>query len=425
MSQLGTLYKYEMIKILKKKMTWIAFTGVLLVTLFCCFAVLLDSYILTDAQTGESVYYSQYDLIQQQKENAEVLNGRTIDDALLQEMQAAYAGVHTQEHVQGEEDDIAGNTTAVVTIAEISDDATEAERLAEERKSYREIYDYVREIVGDEKVNTVDSNGFYGERAQMVTDYEQILYLTEGESEYWRQQETTTPYSYYWDHGPQMMLASFKTVLALTALMIGMVLSGVFADEHMRRTDQLVLCSRHGRGMLYLAKLLATVTLGTVGTLFVGGITMLSFGILYGYETGWNAPLQMYLPTSPAALTMGQAILILAALLLLSAVLHSILTLTLSGWTRSSVASMGLMVVFTLGTLVINVPERLRLLSQCLYLLPARLVCASAFYDARLVGGAGRYLTNWQAGMILYPLLALFLALLGGLIYRKWQISGR
>ena len=65
------------------------------------------------------------------------------------------------------------------------------------------------------------------------------------------------------------------------------------------------------------------------------------------------------------------------------------------------------------------------MLSQCLYLLPAKLVRSSAFYDARLAGGGGHYLTNWQTGIILYPLLALVLALLGSLIYRRWQISGR
>ncbi|MDE5746770.1 MAG: ABC transporter permease, partial [Acetatifactor sp.] len=357
---------------------------------------------------------------------AERLNGRIIDDTLLQEMQTAYMGVQTQE-MQTVRDGVGSTTSSVNTTVALPVDGTESEwlRIIEQQRLYEDIYNYVRGVVGNERVHTVDAAAFYGERQRAVADYERILYLTEGEKQYWRENEVQTPYAYYWDMGPDMMLSSVKMILALTALMIGMVFSGVFADERMRKTDQLVLCSRHGRGTLYLAKLLAVATLGTVATFLVSGITMLSFGVLYGYEKNWNAPLQIYLPSSPFALTMGEAIVILTVLLLLAAALHSVLTLVLSSWTRSSVASISLMVVYTLGTMVVNVPERLRFLSQSLYLMPAKLVRSSALCDIRLVGGAGHYLNCWQMGMLLYPLLILALALLGGLIYRRWQISGR
>lgn len=423
MSQLGTLYLYEMKKILKRKMTWIAFAGVVLAMLFSCVEVLMNNYVLTDAQTGESVRYSAYERAMDRQARAEEFNGRMIDDTLLREMQAAYADVQLRE--QEREADISGASGSSVMMIQVPEEEAEAQSLARQRGRYEAIYNYVRGIAGNEDVHTVDSDAFYGKREQMIRDYEQTLRLTEGEKEYWRRQEARTPYAFYWDMGPSMALASFKMMLALTALMIGMILSGVFADEHMRKTDQLVLCGRYGRGTLYLAKLLAAMTLALLGTLLVGGITMLCFGVLYGYEKNWNADLQIYLEASPFALTMGEGILILTALLLLAAVLHSILALVLSCLTRNGVASMSLVMVYTLGTLFIHVPQRLRVLSQCLDLLPARAVCASAFYDARLVGGGGHYLTFWQAGMLLYPALSLALALLGALLYRRWQISGR
>lgn len=426
MSQLGTLYQYEIKKILKRKMTWIAFCGVMLIIVFLCYEPLLDNYTTIDAQTGESVRRTKYDYEMECQEQAERLNGRIIDDTLLQEMQTAYVGVQTQE-MQTITDGVGSTTSSMTTTVARSAYGTETEwlRIIEQQRLYEDIYNYVRGVVGNERVHIVDAAAFYGERQQAVADYERVLHLTEGEKQYWRKNEIQTPYAYYWDMGPDMMLSSFKTILALTALMIGMVFSGVFADERMRRTDQLVLCSRHGRGTLYLAKLLAAATLGTVATFLVSGITLLSFGVLYGYEKNWNAPLQIYLPSSPFALTMGEAIVIMIVLLLFAAALHSILTLALSGWTRSSVATISLMVVYTLGTMVINVPERLRFLSQCLYLMPAKLVRSSALCDIRLVGVAGHYLNCWQAGMILYPLMILALVLLGGLVYRRWQISGR
>lgn len=419
MSQLGILYQYEMKKILKRKMTWIAFVGAVGIMLFACFEVLLDNYNSTSAQTGESVRYSAYDRVRERGEWAERLDGRLIDDALLQEMQTAYAAVQSRETLSEN-----GSTTEMISIFSGDDDA-EREKLAEQRRQYEAVYDYVRQVVGNVKVHTVDAAAFYGERRQVIQDYESAQYLTEGEKEYWRGHETQTPYPFYWDQGPMIMLACIKTLLALLALVIGMVFSGIFADEHMRKTDQLALCSRHGRGMLYRAKLLAAVTLGGAATFIVGGITLASFGILYGYRKNWNAPLQMHLETSPFALTMGEAIVIMLILLLLSAALHSVLTLVLSVWTKSSVATMSLMTAYILGTMLFDVPERLRVLSQCLSLLPTKLVRGSAFCDMRLVGGAGHYLTNWQAGMLLYPLLLIVLALLGGMLYRRWQISGR
>ncbi|MDE7222849.1 MAG: ABC transporter permease [Acetatifactor sp.] len=428
MSQLGILYQYEIKKILKRKMFWIAFCWVMLIIVFLCFEPLLDHYTRFDALTGETVRTTKYNYVMERQEQAERLNGRMIDDTLLQEMQEAYVGVHTGEKVVEDNSILSQTSTATVTTTGIfSDEGTEEEwrKHIEQMIQYEAIYNYVRQLVGNERVHSVNSADFYGERQQQVEDYERNLYLTEGEKTYWRKHEVQTPYVYYWDMGPSMMLSSVKTILALTALMIGMVFSGVFADERMRKTDQLVLCSRYGRRTLYLAKLLAATTLGTVVTFLVSGTAMLSFWVLYGYDKNWNAPLQVYLPSSPFALTMGETIVILMVLLLLSAALHSVLTLVLSGLTKSGVATISLMVVYILGTMVINVPERLRFLSQCLYLTPAKLVRVSALCDTRLLGGAGHYLTCWQTGMILYPLLTLALALLGGLIYRRWQISGR
>lgn len=419
MSQLGTLYQYEMKKILKRRMTWIAFIGAVLIMLYSCFGAMLYNYSITDPKTGESIYYSAYEKTMWRGAYAERLNGRMIDDELLGEMQAAYAAV------QDDERSVDSGGMVGTTIAAVSEDEAEEERLAEQRRQYQAVYNYVREIVGNDKVHTVDAVAFYGERQRMITDYEEFGYLTESEKEYWRAHEAQTPYPFYWDQGPMIMLASIKTILALMALVIGMTFSGVFADEHMRRTDQLALSSCHGRGPLYRAKLLAVMTLGVAATFIVGAVTLIGFGVLYGYAKNWDAPLQMHLESSPFALTLGEGIVIMLVLLLLSAALHSALALVLSAWTKSSVATMSLMTVYILGTQLLDVPSRLRVLSQCLSLMPAKLVRGTAFCDMRLVGAEGYYMTNWQAGMLLYPLLFLGLALLGGLIYRRWQISGR
>ncbi|MDE5747103.1 MAG: hypothetical protein K2I21_05950, partial [Acetatifactor sp.] len=79
MSQLGTLYQYEIKKILKRKMTWIAFCGVMLIIVFLCYEPLLDNYTTTDARTGERVRSTKYDNVLERQDWAERLNGRIID----------------------------------------------------------------------------------------------------------------------------------------------------------------------------------------------------------------------------------------------------------------------------------------------------------------------------------------------------------
>ena len=324
MGLFGTLYFFELRKVLKRRMTWIAFGGVVSVMLLLCFEVLMNNYSITNPQTGESLRYSKYESAMDRQERAEKWNGRLLDDTLLQEMQAAYADWHPVEQETVRDNAV---TVSSIVLTEVSDDEAEAERQDQQRRAYEAIYKYVKGVVGEQDVHRVDAAAFYEHRQRMVTEYEDTLHLTEGEKGYWREHEAQVPLIFCWDMGPSMMLAAFKTILALTALMTGMVFSGVFAEEHMRKTDQLVLCSRHGRGRLYLAKLLTVMTLGVVGTLLVEGVALLSFGVLYGYGNNWNGMLQMYLESSPFALTLGEGIVILTVLLLLAAVLHSVLAL--------------------------------------------------------------------------------------------------
>lgn len=102
--------------------------------------------------------YSAYERLMGQQARAEKFNGRIIDDTLLREMQAAYADVQTQESKRVT--DGGGVVASTIMTTTAPDGEAEAQRLIQLHQQYKAIYDYVRELVGGEKVHTVDAASF-------------------------------------------------------------------------------------------------------------------------------------------------------------------------------------------------------------------------------------------------------------------------
>lgn len=77
-----------------------------------------------------------------------------------------------------------------------------------------------------------------------------------------------------------------------------------------------------------------------------------------------------------------------------------------------------------LGDLV-RVPYAVRWLEELVSYLPGQLVKVWEAFDVRLFPFFGTYLAPWQAGPIRWTAVILLLALLGKLVYGRYQISGR
>lgn len=61
-----------------------------------------------------------------------------------------------------------------------------------------------------------------------------------------------------------MLIKIAYTVSILQLLLIGICLTGVFTDEHTRRTDQLLLSGRLGKKELFRVKMLAGMSFAAV-----------------------------------------------------------------------------------------------------------------------------------------------------------------
>ncbi len=410
MHNFGVLYIYELKKIWKRRIVWITLLGMMLVM-----AVMGVFTVLTDYQEVNGVEMRALDAMKQRREYARALTGQAIDEELITKMQEGYISCRVIER-----ENAAENSSSEVTITEIEEDAG-AEYLA-----YEEVYEFVENVVGKEAALTITAGQLYQSIEDDMLTSMKNKYLTEGEMNYWieRVASVEKPIRISYTKGPVKVWISFYTVSILLLLLEAISLANVFAEEHQKKTDQLILCSRHGRSKLYFCKMAAGISFGIVGALLL----FLSFAVpvfsVYGVD-GLGAAIQIYMPGSPFPFAIGQWILILLGIYLLASIIFSVFTMVGSELFRNGVASMAVMVSGMLLTMMGNVPDHYRVLSQLYDMLPHNVLAVWSTYDTRLVPWFGGYLTNYQATPILYVAVSGVMLWLGYRVYRRFQVSGR
>lgn len=407
---------------MKKKMTRITLAIMLGLIVFAQISdILFNSYVSEDGKK-----MSGYEKMLEERTYGRMLSGRRLDDILLSEMRKAYENEQVLEYKsKTEQSGFYENTHSTIVTGIYIDDGRTAEEIIEGRDRYEEIYSFAAQIVGYVDANSVSEEELYNSRRESIAAQNASQQLTTEEYAYWEKQEAKIEspflYEYHFSAMRIFIQANFLTYLWIFAIAI--CLSGVFPEEHLRRTDQLILSSRYGRKTSYLAKLAAGVSFGAGAVMLFYAFSTLVILIIYGAD-GFHAALQLVLWQSSRALSFGGASLMLFFISLTAALVCSIFTMFLSEGLKNSVATLGIM---TGGTLLLffirDFPYRT--VSQFFKLLPTKLIDDSSFMENRLFGIFGKYFTNFQAGPVLYLLLAAVLAWIGYRMYRGYQVSGR
>ena len=400
MKNYRTLVRFELKKILSRKMTWIAFGLVFLV--MAAYAVIE----VTVPQDIDGVRATQYEAKRQEKETQKLIIGRTVDDALIEDMFAAMA---TSESAFQPYKDLYNEIGRNVILWEALSSGT---------------LEGAKEAMGVAE----DEDLIYTGRRMRIEYGMKEQYLTEGEKDYWREvlaKEDSVPWTYDFYAGPYSAWAMAYTALVLIAIMLAVCLTNLFADEHQKKTDQLVLCSRNGRKVLYWAKL----TAGMVFTMVSAGIILLISVVpqllIFGTD-GFHAPIQLVSPDSTVQMTFGEAMVYSYILTIIAALLYSSIILCCSELFRNStVAVVAVIGVLVLLPMLILVPDEYRVLGQILDLNPINMVAIWGVWNYRLVPVPGGYLTMQQAAPILYTLLIGIFVLIGRRAYLKYQVGGR
>lgn len=404
MREFRTLLYYEMKKILIRKSTWITFGIFTAVTVFLMGVVFFGStyvegeFLETHAE-GFAV----------EKENGKKLSGRRIDEELLREVQNAYKN--------------------------IANEKDKGYMLTEEYQTnirrYSQVYSFIRELCGIAGINplTVSEKEFYQARTEFLKEQWENYHLTEKEKEYWQAKEEVLEkpfiFQYSMAYNDLADMHGLYMICLTVTFMLAICLGGVFTEEHERRTDQLILCSRLGRSRLYFAKILAGSLLSFAAGLFFFLLLLAENFIVYGTE-GFMAAIQLFMPMYSYPISIGAVFFILSGILLLSCVFTGIFTMALSELIHSKIGTMAVIIVILFAARLVPVPADYRILSQLWNYIPINLIYLNqGFTDVRLVPLFGIQFTSWQFAPILYICLSVIFIWIGKRAYCRYQVKGR
>lgn len=397
-----TIYQYEIRKICRKRINQLAVLILFIGISISVCAQLLGSYYVDGVKVDTHYHMFQVDSAYQR-----ALNGRSLDQLLLEEMKAGYD-----------------------RIPDDADRYTLTEEYQTYARPYSEIFNLVRINMGMTVSETfewkADEEALYaGRQAYMEALWEEKD-LSQGETAYWKEKDQLVkkPFTFYYKESYWTLMDCIYTVGILLLLLTAICLAGVFTEEHTRRTDQLLLCSRLGTCQLYWAKLAAGLSVITAVTiLFTAAFFSLAF-TLYGAD-GFSAAFQLMAGTYAYPLSVGQAVLIAYGMAVAAMILTGTFVMVLSEALRSNMGTLALVSGMVILTMFVNFPEQHRVLYQLWSYLPSNFLSEWGIFDSRLVPFFGTYLTAWQAVPALYLIITIVLAFLGKRIYQRYQVSGR
>lgn len=380
-----TLYKFELRKIISRKIVWI--TGGLLLVGLLIWGV--ASAVLPQNREYSDSSLNGYAANRAEQEAAEQISGREINQTLIDEMRHAYENFIFNGNYK-------------------------------EALPYLDVYNLIGETLGIQasaEILECDSEAFY-EKLNAQLEANIPTGLTESISF-----DEPIVYHGYFD-GWRQIADMMKLIACMEIMFIAICLSTVFTVEHTRRTDQVILCTHLGKKKLYTVKILVGLTVGIGFTLL---LSLLMFGIiafLYGFD-GYGTILQFVL-LRPFNLTVGQAALILVGLSFAGAVLISSFTMMLSEVTKNSIATIGIITGILLVTMfIMEMPANLKLLSEIWYLLPSNLVSLNGALRYSMFHVGGSPLAAYQYAPIVYLVLTVIFTLIGKFTYNRYQINGR
>lgn len=286
----------------------------------------------------------------------------------------------------------------------------------------KDLYDLIVGVLRDrEAMPEVTGESFYAKLRENIEQDSRDLGASEEELDSWLAvyDGVEKPITYSYALSYQNIVDLLFLVGWILILNITVALSGVFADERSCRTDAMILSAKNGRGPVLRAKLLAAITAALGEALVLLGGCVLMIVIFYG-SFGWNAAIQNVISNSPWNITVGQMLLLYFALAAVVSIFFAVTNLFLSQLTGSAVATLAIhaAIVF-LG--LFNVPKSMGWLAKLWQLRPTMALYYGSFCNTYRYAG----LDGVTLSLILYPALALLLARLLGISYRRSQVESR
>lgn len=402
MNNFGVLYRYELKKIWKRKIVY--------ATLAICFittAILLIGEFIGSYSIDNEKVDTKYHMFLTDRSYRKMLNGKEISQSLLEETIKAYG--------------------MIPATAEKYSSTEEYQTYA---RPYSAIFNFVRDttqMTFSEIIQwTPGLDDLYARRQSMLEKQWISKNLSEGEKAFWQQKEAAihTPFVYQITDSSDILFRSVTTIGLFVLMAVSIGLSELFSEEHTNRTDQLILCSKHGKGMAYQAKIFAGISFAIGTSLSLSAFAAVLSVCIYGTD-GFNAMFQLIFAQYSYPLTACQAVLILYGCIIITSVMFSMVVMLLSEILHSNIATLAITFGMLILSMMCSIPSQYRVLAQIWDWLPSGFLTPWNIFDIRPVSAFGHYLTAWQAVPLIYIFASMIIATIGKPIYRHFQVSGR
>lgn len=399
MNNIGTLYRYEIKKIVGKKLFWIMSALLFLLAVFTPFSNLVGSYY----ESGEKIA-SNLSFYKEEQAGKMALSGRALDDELFKEAIAAYSKVPEVFNYSSTE---------------------------EYRKyalAYNEIYGFIRSSTGlkfeDIKNWDHDATYVYEKRKENIYLYLEDSFLTDNEIKFWKDnyEKLDKPFTYYYHDAYQILLDSFQTISIILFAFVSIVLSGVFANERQLKTEPIILASKKGKKETFMAKILAGITVSVSVSLI---LSIILFSLCLGYYTpeGFDYSLTVYFNAATYDISIGEACIIAYLIMQIALVLFSVFVMTLSEVLKNSVAALSVSMLLVILGGMISIPQSFRAIGQIWDWLPISYLAIWNMFDERTLPIFGKCILSWQIVPIIYIILSILLAFFTGYKYKKISVE--
>ena len=358
------LFRYELKKIFSQKAYWLA---------------LIVMMLMLAANDITPVFLGTY---RQRKEREQALSGTVIDDEILARID-----------------------------------------IAEDKHEFGPIYDFLKYATGRTEPAGLTADDLYRIRRENNGHLMDEGLATEEEKSYWEFQDAanTAPFVYKYDGAYEAFFEVVYFMCFMVLILCGIGLSGIFADERIRGTDQIIFGTRLGRKQLFFVKLLAGMICGFVSAFFFVAEEAALLPFLYGTD-GWDAMLQIHIPQCMMNITMGRAVLYMAVLVLISGVFLGIITMFFSQLTMNHTASMALMILVLFASMF-NPVGNSRILKMLFDMMPGAFVGSWLFETYTTVNLFGVRMNIMQYTPVFWLLTSMLLIAAAAVLYRKYEVN--
>lgn len=284
---------------------------------------------------------------------------------------------------------------------------------------------FVKSATGSTYVSGWSEETLYSTRDEINASMMRKGKIPEKDIAVWQKWDSKNkaPYTYVYSglYTSIFELSGYMNFILLISTAIG--LGGLFAEEKATNMDQLIFCSKLGRKRLFAVKTAVGIAVGLI-TVTVMILTSLIIDlILYG-PSGASMMLQLLIPACMLHLNMGQSVVIMILLYYLEEIALVIVIMFLSQVTMNKAVTISSMFV-VMFMAMINIPSSFGLLYILWNSIPGSTVGSWLFDNYRLIHIFGIPVINMVYIPVIWLIFGTALIFITKKLYENYQVKSR